>query len=286
MKTLQDIFTKEYLLQLEKLSFSLRQRLSVNGYSGGRKSHAKGNSLEFSDFREYIMGDDLRRVDWNSFGRFGKLYVKLFMEEKQAEINIFLDCSKSMEKEGKFLQAKAFAASLAYIGLCSGDRVNLFLWNDTIFLEKRGSTLKNSFFQLLSLLDQAECGGGSNLLRAGLISGKLGRGISVVISDFFTEAPLEEALRVLQGKKQQVCMVQILSHEEEQPKEGQAARLVDSETGEICDLELTASVLTAYHKALKEQRGALAELCFHSGAIFYFMNEKTPLFSVLREILR
>lgn len=286
MKTLQDIFTKEYLLQLEKLSFSLRQRLSVNGYSGARKSHAKGSSLEFSDFREYIMGDDLRRVDWNSFGRFGKLYVKLFMEEKQGEINIFLDCSKSMEKEGKFLQAKAFAASLAYIGLCSGDRVNLFLWNDIIFFEKRGSTQKNSFFQLLSLLDQAECGGGSNLLRAGLFSGKLGRGISVVISDFFTEAPLEEALRIFQGKKQQVCMVQVLSDEEEQPTEGQAARLVDSETGETCDLELTASVLTAYNKALKEQRRALAEICFRSGAVFYFMNEKTPLFPILREILR
>jgi uncharacterized protein (DUF58 family) len=285
MKTLQDIFTKEYLLQLEKLSFSLHPRLSVNGYSGARKSHAKGSSLEFSDFREYIIGDDLRRVDWNSFGRFGKLYVKLFMEEKQAEINIFLDCSKSMEKEGKFLQAKALAASLAYIGLCSGDRVNLFLWNDTIFLEKRGSSQKNSFFELLSLLDQAECGGGSNLLRAGLFSGKLGRGISVVISDFFTEAPLEEALRVLQGKKQQVCLVQVLSDEEEQPTEGQAARLVDSETGETCDLELTASVLAAYHKALKKQRGALAELCFHSGAVFYFMNEKTPLFNAVREIL-
>lgn len=83
MRTLQEIFTKEYLLQLEKLCVSLRQRFSVEGHSGARKSHAKGSSLEFSDFREYIMGDDLRRVDWNSYGRFGKLYEKIFMEEKQ-----------------------------------------------------------------------------------------------------------------------------------------------------------------------------------------------------------
>ncbi len=286
MKTLQEIFTKEYLLQLEKLSFSLHERLSVDGYSGARKSHAKGSSLEFSDFREYIMGDDLRRVDWNSFGRFGKLYVKLFMEEKQAEINLFLDCSQSMEKEGKLLQAKAFAASLAYIGLCSGDRVNLFLWNDSIVLEKRGSTQKNGFFELLGLLEKAECSGGSQLLRASLYSGKLGRGIAVVISDFFTEAPLEEAVRVLQEKKQQVCLVQVLSAEEEQPKEGQAVRLKDSETGEICDLELTASVLMAYQKALKEHRGALGELCFRSGAVFYCMNENTSLFTAVREVLR
>ncbi|WMI81511.1 DUF58 domain-containing protein [Anaerotignum sp. MB30-C6] len=286
MRTLQDIFTKEYLMQLEKLSFSLRQRLSVDGYSGARKSHAKGSSLEFSDFREYIMGDDLRRVDWNSFGRFGKLYVKLFMEEKQAEVNIFLDCSSSMDKEEKFLQAKAFAASLAYISLCSGDRVNLFLWNDSITLEKRGNTQKSNFLGLLTLLDKAECQGGSDILRATLLSGRLGRGVAVVISDFFTEAPLEEALRVLQGKKQQVCMVQVLSAEEEKPKEGQAARLVDAETGETCDLELSPSVLSAYDQALKEHRGALGELCFRSGAAFYAMNENTPLFTAMKEVLQ
>ncbi|WP_313526445.1 DUF58 domain-containing protein [Anaerotignum sp.] len=285
MRTLQDIFSKEYLMQLEKLSFSLRQRLSVDGYSGGRKSHAKGSSLEFSDFREYITGDDLRRVDWNSFGRFGKLYVKLFMEEKQAEINIFLDCSSSMDKDEKFLQAKAIAASLAYISLCSGDRVNLFLWNDSISLEKRGNNQKSSFLELLTVLDKAECNGGSDVLRASLLSGRIGRGVSIVISDFFSEAPLEEALHVLQGKKQQVCFVQVLSVEEEKPREGQAVRLVDSETGEVCDLEMNSAVLGAYERALKEHRGALAELCYRSGSVFYSMNEKAPLFTAIRDIL-
>ncbi|WP_352399474.1 DUF58 domain-containing protein [Anaerotignum sp.] len=285
MRSLQDIFSKEYLMQLEKLSFSLRQRLSVDGYSGGRKSHGKGSSLEFSDFREYIIGDDLRRVDWNSYGRFGKLYIKLFMEEKQAEINIFLDCSKSMDKDEKFLQAKAVASSLAYISLCSGDRVNLFLWNESLTMEKRGTNQKSSFIELLTVLDKAECGGGSDILRASLLSGKLGRGVSIVISDFFSEAPLEEALRVLQGKKQQVCFVQVLSLDEEKPTAGQAVRLVDSETGEACDLAMNLTVLGAYERALKEHRGALAELCYRSGSVFYFMNERTPLFPAIREIL-
>ncbi len=285
MRTVHDVFTKEYLMQLERLSLGLRQRLSVDGYSGARKSQAKGSSLEFSDFREYISGDDLRRVDWNSFGRFGKLYVKLFMEEKQAEVNVFLDCSSSMEKGEKFLQAKAVAASLAYIALCGGDRVNLFLWNDAIVLEKRGAVQKNSFFELLTLLDKAECSGGSNLLRAGLYSGNLARGMAFVISDFFAEIPMEEALRVLQGKKQQVCLVQVLSAEEESPKEGQAARLVDSETGETCDLELTPAVLAAYDRALKGHRAALGEMCLRSGAVFYAMHEKTPLFRSIYDMM-
>ena len=278
MKTLQEVFTKEYLMQLEGLSLQLRQRLSVDGYSGVRKSQAKGSSLEFSDFREYISGDDLRSVDWNSYGRFGKLYVKLFMEEKQGEVNIFLDCSSSMDMGEKFLQAKAVAASLAYIALCGGDRVNLFLWSNTIIVEKRGAVQKNSFYELLTLLEKAECQGGSDLMRAALYSGNLARGISFVLSDFFAEIPMEDALRVLQSKKQQVSLVQILAAVEEEPKEGRAARLVDSETGETYDLELNHGVVEAYGKALREHRAALGEICTRSGATFYALNEEAPLF--------
>ena len=102
MKELQGIFTKEYLMQLEGLSHSLRQKLHVDGFSGERKSQKKGSSMEFSDYREYFQGDDLRRVDWNSYGRFEKLYVKLFLEETQGEMNLFLDASLSMKNKEKF----------------------------------------------------------------------------------------------------------------------------------------------------------------------------------------
>ena len=92
MKTLQDVLTKEYLAKLGEVSLRLRHRLSMEGYAGNRRTMAKGSSLEFSDYREYMEGDDLRRVDWNGYARFGKLYLKLYLEEKQAAVNIFLDC--------------------------------------------------------------------------------------------------------------------------------------------------------------------------------------------------
>lgn len=286
MKTLQDIFTKEYLMQLERLSFTLRQRMSVDGYSGARKSNAKGSSLEFSDFREYISGDDLRRVDWNGYARFGKLYVKLFLEEKQAEINIFLDGSLSMEQDGKFLQAKAIAASIAYIALCGGDRVNFFLWNEGISVEKRGIARRDSFLELLLLLERLEPAGKSNPVRAGLLCGRLGRGISVMISDFFTEGSPEETMRVLRGKKQEVIFVQMLSAAEVLPTAGGAVRLVDAETAEACDLELTADVLAAYEKALREHKAALGEMCSKYGAGFYSLTENSPLLAAIKQILQ
>lgn len=109
MKTLREALTKEYLKRLEEMAIRLKYRLSTDGYSGARRSMAKGSSLEFSDYREYAAGDDLRRVDWNGFARFGKLYLKLFLEEKQASVHVFLDCSRSMEQDGKFLAAKKLA---------------------------------------------------------------------------------------------------------------------------------------------------------------------------------
>ena len=65
--------------------------------SGGRKSRAKGSSVEFSDFREYMYGDDIRRIDWNAYGRMDRFFVKLFMEEKEGVFRIFVDGSKSMD---------------------------------------------------------------------------------------------------------------------------------------------------------------------------------------------
>ena len=66
------------------------------GMSGGRKSSAKGSSVEFSDYREYIPGDDIRRIDWSAYGRLDRLYIKQFMEEKEGVFQIFVDASKSM----------------------------------------------------------------------------------------------------------------------------------------------------------------------------------------------
>lgn len=68
------LFDKEFFQKLNTLKMSLDMRLS-QGMSGIRKSSAKGSSVEFSDFREYMLGDDIRRIDWNAYGRTDKLYI-------------------------------------------------------------------------------------------------------------------------------------------------------------------------------------------------------------------
>ncbi len=285
MGDLKEALTKEYLAKLAAVSIALRQKLSVNGYSGARRSNAKGSSLEFSDYRNYVAGDDLRRVDWNNYARFGKLYLKLFLEEKQGAVNVFLDVSGSMQQDDKFLTAKKMAASFAYIGLQGGDNVNLFLWGQGVTAKKQNVMQKGRFLELVSFLDAQTPKGNTHFYDAIKTCGNLHRGISVVISDFMTDSNIEQGIALLQQKRQDVILLQVLSQTEEMPQGGQAFRLTDSETGNTLDVELTGDVLALYEKALQKHRTALAEYCKKRAVGFYHMTEKQDCLKMMYQIL-
>src|SRR4051812_13867563 len=85
--------------QLKKLdAISLHARKAFTGASKGEKRSTKrGSSVEFADFRSYNAGDDIRRIDWNAYARFDKLYLKMFLEEEDLDLTLFLDASASMQ---------------------------------------------------------------------------------------------------------------------------------------------------------------------------------------------
>lgn len=286
MRTLEEVLTKEYLAQLQELGMRLSSRMGTDGYSGERRSMAKGTSLEFSDFREYLPGDDLRRVDWNSYARFGKLYVKLFLEEKQAAFHIFLDCSRSMDSGEKFLQAKALAASFLYLAIHGGDRAMLYPFRQGLVSQEEGFSQKNQFLQAVKSLSALEAEQQADLLRAVRQSGNLRRGVSVVITDLMAVEKTEEALKLLLEKKQQVLLLQVLSREELVPKAEGAVRLLDAETGEAIDLELNAAVLAEYEKALQKQAAYWQEFCKRHGAFYLRVAEDMPLLAAVYETMK
>ena len=81
--------------KLSRFRLQMGHKSSMN-LSGNRKSVQKGSSTEFSDFREYMPGDDIRRIDWNAYGRLDRLYIKEYMEEKEAVVSVLIDTSASM----------------------------------------------------------------------------------------------------------------------------------------------------------------------------------------------
>jgi uncharacterized protein (DUF58 family) len=280
------LFDSEFLKKIEQMSLHIH--LAMDGASAGnRKSRSKGSSVEFSDYREYTHGDDFRRVDWNAFGRFEKLFIKLFMEEREAPVSIFLDVSKSMDwgEPNKSIASRRLAAALSYVSLSSFDRVSLFCVDETIQAMCRDVRGKNFFHRVTSLLENVEYSGKSNMQAAveGLhISGT--KGITVLISDFFTQGSFNELIKYCKYKKQEVYVCHILSPQELEPDINESIRLIDSETKESIDITVTPALLDSYCRAVNVFRNEIEKVCFKWGANYYRFSSAQLLEEMIKEV--
>src|SRR5438552_7520176 len=107
-----------FMARLDQLDL-ISRKLLAGKMKGERRSKRRGQSVEFADYRNYVVGDDLRFIDWNIYARLDKLFLKLFLEEEDLSLYILLDVSKSCDygEPNKAYYLKQVAASLAYIGL-------------------------------------------------------------------------------------------------------------------------------------------------------------------------
>ena len=110
------MFNSEFYDMLSRFCLAVNHKSTLN-MSGNRKSVQKGISAEFSDFREYMPGDDLRRLDWNVYARLDKMYIREYMEEKESVVSILLDTSESMNygQKPKWELASLLGAVMAYL---------------------------------------------------------------------------------------------------------------------------------------------------------------------------
>src|ERR1700693_5676001 len=120
------LLTAELLRRLEQFQL-LAARRAKSSAKGERRSRARGQSVEFADYRNYVQGDDFRYLDWNLYGRVEKLFLKLYEEERELPVRIFLDASESMTfgEPRKFDFARQVAAAIGYVALCGFDRVSI-----------------------------------------------------------------------------------------------------------------------------------------------------------------
>ena len=215
------MFDSEFYNTLSQLSLAMTHKSSMN-MSGNRKSVQKGVSAEFSDFREYMPGDDLRRLDWNVYARLDRMYIREYMEEKEAVITILLDTSASMDygSNKKSELATMLAAVVAYIALSNMDRVVLIDTADMMRPLSLGGG-KKSFPRVIHWLENRRFAGESHLLEDVRKIPLHGSGVTVVISDFLQESLLEEEnpsyekmLQYLRYRKQRPVMLQTLAGEE------------------------------------------------------------------------
>ncbi len=216
----QDLLSSEFLTQLERLAIVSR-RAFRGRMRGERKSPRKGMSVEFSDYRQYGVGDDLRYVDWNIYGRLDRLYLKLFVDEEDLCLHLLLDGSGSMSfgEPSKLRYAARLAAALGFVGLVNHERVGVAVVRDRM---AEGWNPTRGRGQLLSLLDFAARlrAGGPTGLSEGLAAYALRSreaGVAVLISDLLDPVGYEAGLKALLERRFDVHVIHVLAPEEMNP---------------------------------------------------------------------
>src|SRR5262245_23413861 len=300
------LLTPELLRRLEQFQL-LAARRAKSSARGERRSRARGQSVEFADYRTYVHGDDFRYLDWNLYGRLERLFLKLYEEERELPVRIFLDCSESMTfgDPRKFDFARQVAAAVGYVALAGFDRVSVMPFpplselgamentaTRTLELAARGALRsvrgKKSGIQFFQNLSALSAGGLANLneaLRRGALEARQA-GLAVVLSDFLDPAGYEAGLNALVGRGFQVDLVQILAPEELSPTAFGDLRLVDSETGAMQEVTFGRYRLKAYQQTVQNYLQRLREYCQARGINFFSVSSNTVLEELLLKQLR
>jgi uncharacterized protein (DUF58 family) len=279
----------EFLSKLEQLELVSR-RIFVGRMKGERKSKRRGSSVEFADHRNYTVGDDLRHIDWNVYGRLDKLFLKLFLEEEDLHVYTLLDTSLSMDfgTPTKLRYGKQVAAALAFIGLVNHDRVLLDTFSARLDQGLRGLRGRSQMWRVVQYLEHLEPTGRSDLTAAAreFAIRHAGKGVVVVISDFLDKRGYQDALRYLLARNMDIYVIHVLSQEEVEPDLVGDLRLVDAEDEENAEITISAPLLKKYKDNLNAFVGGLKEWCTQRGITYIFTTNTFPFDKLILNYLR
>ena len=276
----------QFFSRLETLALNLKTDLA--GYFGGKHLvKTYGQTVEFSGYREYQLGDDIRRIDWNLYSRFEKYFLKLFTDERQMQVQIFLDCSASMGKENpqKAAYSAATAAALGFLAVHNMDKVSLYLMKENVAENPFGTIIgKNSFFRAVSVLDNMQFSEDTDIEACIMGCPNIGsnNGLTVIVSDFFTESNWKKAVDYLCYKHKQVLLVQVLAPEEVDPAYDGRVNLIDSESVDLSDtknmkIRITPAMRKAYAEALSDFKKDIKTFSSKRGADYVSVCSDTPI---------
>ncbi len=308
------LLNPQILRQLEQFQL-LATRRAKSAARGERRSRARGQSVEFADYRTYVPGDDFRYLDWNLYGRLDRLFLKLYEEERELPVRIFLDASESMAfgEPRKFDFARQIAAAVGYVALCGFDRISVLPFPDPparaplsapmsppetsspsasqeaaargALRLVRGKRAAMEFFRNLSALQAAGTASLNTALRRGALEARQ-PGAAIVLSDFLDPDGYETGLSTLVARGFQVSVVQILAPEEVAPTTYADLRLVDAETGSLQEVSFGRFRLKAYQQTVANFVQRLREYCTGRGINFFSVTSDANLSDLLLKQLR
>ena len=283
------IISEEFLSQVELLQTLVKNNVA-GLFGGNHQSKTFGSSCEFTDFRDYIPGDDITKIDWNVYARSEKLYLKLFLDERQLHTRIYIDASRSMAygKGKKDEQAIKLAAALAYLSVSEMDKVSVYAIHDNHVDEVIVNMLgKESYFNNVGKLNDIVFEGDAKISEAILPSTVgYGDGMSIIISDFLTDEDYETAIDHLTAKKRDILCVQILTKEELNPKARGKMHFFDSENAKSSYRKnINREIMQAYMEALAFVQHRISNYCHSRGAEYMLVSSEDSLEKIFYDSL-
>lgn len=285
----EPLLAPEFLRRLESLEL-VSKKIRAGRMKGDRLSKRKGRGSEFADFRPYSIGDDLRFLDWNLYGRLEKLFLRLFLEEEDLHVHLLVDTSESMTfgRPSKLRYAKQLAAALGFVGLVNLDRVAITTVGGATQVGSPQFRGRPSLWRMVRFLDTLPDGGSgdfSQSLRKFSLRAS-GRGVVVVLSDFLDKGGYEEGFRYLLARNLDIYAVQILDSEEIEPTFAGDLKLTDAEDGDEAEVTISAPLLKRYKETLEAFRGGLATFCNRRGMSYLFTSTQVPFEKLVLNYLR
>lgn len=285
-RTIEDLLSPSLLKRLDRLDV-LSRKIFSGKLPGERRSKKRGSGVEFADYRSYVPGDDFRYIDWKILARLDKVFVRMFLEEEDLSVMVAVDCSASMRagEPEKLIFAQKLALALGYVGLVNNNRVSLVAFGPRTFRKMndvRGRRNVQRLAQFVLNDIQPEEGYGNASTNDGpvrtftdnmrqLVAQRSGKGVMVLLSDFFMEEGVRDGINLLAGAGGfDVHCYQVLSPGEIDPaktqRKGESGvvgdlRLTDIETGAGEELTVSAALIKQYQQRLETHCAEIAHLC-------------------------
>jgi uncharacterized protein (DUF58 family) len=284
-----DLRDKAFLKALRMLRIVTR-RFFRGQKVGQRRSAHKGASVEFKDYKDYYAGDDPRFIDWNVYGRFDKLLLKLFHNEEDLQVYVLVDTSESMMggSPSKLDHAKKLAAAVSYLAATGMDRSRIVTFAGGLREQSGGASRPGQVFNHFRFLEKIQTGGGSELARTvdEFILKNKRRGAVFLISDFFTPDAIEETCKKLRYHKYEVFLVHVLADDEIVPNMAGLYKLVDAEDGSEREVFVDRESLEVYRQVLDEFTGGLESFAHKHGMSYVKSPTGSPFESTIMQFFR
>lgn len=278
-----------FLRRLDRLRLRSR-RIYPGMLRGERRSPRLGRGVEFADYRSYQIGDDFRYVDWNIYSRLDRLFIKLFSEEEDINVHLFVDASASMGwgEPSKLEYVLRVAAATGYVGLRTLDRVGAVAYSDHLHAVLPPSRGRGQTLRLFEFLAEVRAQGTSDLgaaLREYVYRTKR-RGLLIIITDLWLPGGYEEALTFARYHRFDPFLIHVVSEDELAPTTRGDARLVDVESGATVEVSVDGHALEAYRRARDAYFTSVERCCLRQNVDYLRAATTIPFEDLVLRYLR